>query len=124
MVLSLTISISAKQVRHGLVGDQIFLFGFSRGAYTVRALGGFLNKCGILKRGNAEMIPDAFAYYKKNSIKPGSADAQAWRRDHSVPSDSDNRGIVQLLESGIPSGLWASQPECLLLSIRTISFMT
>ena len=46
------------------------------------------------------MIPDAFAYYKKNSIKPGSADAQAWRRDHSVPSDSDNRGIVQFV------GVW------------------
>ena len=81
-------------------GDQIFLFGFSRGAYTVRALGGFLNKCGILKRENAEMIPDAFAYYKKNSIKPGSRDAQAWRRDHSVRSESNYRGIVHFV------GVW------------------
>jgi uncharacterized protein (DUF2235 family) len=29
-------------------GDSIFLFGFSRGAFTVRALGGLISKCGIL----------------------------------------------------------------------------
>jgi uncharacterized protein (DUF2235 family) len=28
-------------------GDRIFLFGFSRGAYTVRALGGVLTYCGV-----------------------------------------------------------------------------
>lgn len=29
-------------------GDKVFLFGFSRGAYTVRALAGFIQYCGIL----------------------------------------------------------------------------
>lgn len=29
-------------------GDRIFLFGFSRGAYTVRALAGFIQYCGVL----------------------------------------------------------------------------
>lgn len=29
-------------------GDHIFLFGFSRGAFTVRSLGGFLSRCGLL----------------------------------------------------------------------------
>jgi len=29
-------------------GDQIFLFGFSRGAFTVRTLAGMINACGIL----------------------------------------------------------------------------
>ena len=29
-------------------GDSIYLFGFSRGAYTVRALGGLIATCGIL----------------------------------------------------------------------------
>ncbi len=28
-------------------GDRIFLFGFSRGAYTVRSLGGMLSRCGL-----------------------------------------------------------------------------
>lgn len=31
-------------------GDRIFLFGFSRGAYTVRSLGGVLANCGIPTR--------------------------------------------------------------------------
>lgn len=34
--------------------DQIFLFGFSRGAYTARSLGGFLTRCGILDTRNLD----------------------------------------------------------------------
>ncbi|MCX3080278.1 DUF2235 domain-containing protein [Klebsiella michiganensis] len=29
-------------------GDKIWLFGFSRGAYTVRSLGGMISRCGLL----------------------------------------------------------------------------
>jgi hypothetical protein len=32
-------------------GDEIFIFGFSRGAYTARSLAGFIAKCGLLKPG-------------------------------------------------------------------------
>lgn len=41
-------------------GDRIFLFGFSRGAYTVRSLAGVLANCGIPTRleGNAAMKYD------------------------------------------------------------------
>lgn len=31
-------------------GDRIFLFGFSRGAFTVRCLAGMLKRCGLLKK--------------------------------------------------------------------------
>ena len=31
-------------------GDQIYLFGFSRGAYTVRSLGGMIASCGLPHR--------------------------------------------------------------------------
>lgn len=37
-------------------GDRIFLFGFSRGAYTVRCLGGVLRLCGVPTR-NADGSP-------------------------------------------------------------------
>ena len=33
-------------------GDEIYIFGFSRGAYTARALAGLLHSCGLLCRGN------------------------------------------------------------------------
>ena len=37
-------------------GDQIFLFGFSRGAHTARRLASMLEKCGLLHRGSENMI--------------------------------------------------------------------
>ncbi|WP_198782471.1 DUF2235 domain-containing protein [Shewanella putrefaciens] len=48
-------------------GDEIYLFGFSRGAYTVRCLCGLINNCGILKRPDARLIQQAFDHYKKSS---------------------------------------------------------
>lgn len=42
---------------HYEVGDKIFLFGFSRGAYTVRSLGGLIAKCGLVDL-SASMAPD------------------------------------------------------------------
>lgn len=38
-------------------GDRVFLFGFSRGAYTVRALAGVLHMFGLLCPGNDGLIP-------------------------------------------------------------------
>ncbi len=38
-------------------GDRVYLFGFSRGAYTVRALTGMLKMCGLLERGASNLIP-------------------------------------------------------------------
>ena len=52
-------------------GDELFLFGFSRGAYTVRCLCGLINNCGILKRPDARLIQAAFNLYKK----PGPVNA-------------------------------------------------
>jgi uncharacterized protein (DUF2235 family) len=40
-------------------GDKIFLFGFSRGAFTVRTLAGFIVKCGII---DAQKQPTAEAF--------------------------------------------------------------
>jgi uncharacterized protein (DUF2235 family) len=38
-------------------GDRVFLFGFSRGAFTVRSLGGVLSLCGIPQRDAAGISP-------------------------------------------------------------------
>ena len=43
--------------------DQVYLFGFSRGAYTVRALAGLLNGYGLLCRGNEGHLPYAWRMY-------------------------------------------------------------
>jgi len=44
-------------------GDRICIFGFSRGAYTARALGGMLYKVGLLSKDNYEQIPFAYKLY-------------------------------------------------------------
>jgi uncharacterized protein (DUF2235 family) len=46
-------------------GDKIYLFGFSRGAYTARALAGMLFKVGLLPRGNQQQVPFAYKLYTR-----------------------------------------------------------
>jgi uncharacterized protein (DUF2235 family) len=45
-------------------GDQVFVFGFSRGAYTARALCGMLRMFGLLSAGNEGLIPYAIRLFK------------------------------------------------------------
>jgi uncharacterized protein (DUF2235 family) len=47
-------------------GDQIFIFGFSRGAYTARAICGVLHMFGVLTPGNEALIPYVLRLYKSN----------------------------------------------------------
>jgi len=44
-------------------GDKLYLFGFSRGAFTVRALAGMLHKVGLLQKGSVNLVPYATAVY-------------------------------------------------------------
>lgn len=37
-------------------GDDVYLFGFSRGAFTVRSLAGMLHKCGLLRPDNDSLV--------------------------------------------------------------------
>ncbi|CEL63253.1 putative protein YEL023C OS=Saccharomyces cerevisiae (strain ATCC 204508 / S288c) GN=YEL023C PE=4 SV=1 [Rhizoctonia solani AG-1 IB] len=52
-------------MKHYNDGDKICLFGFSRGAYTARALAGMLYKVGLLPPDNIEQIPFAYQMYKR-----------------------------------------------------------
>jgi uncharacterized protein (DUF2235 family) len=45
-------------------GDEIFIFGFSRGAYTARSLSGLVSKCGIMKLGAPLSIEQLYARYR------------------------------------------------------------
>ena len=46
-------------------GDQIFLFGFSRGAYTVRSLAGMIANCGLPAGAfSDDCVTQAFAAYR------------------------------------------------------------
>ncbi len=45
-------------------GDKIYLFGFSRGAATVRSLANFIHYFGILPKSRPELIQEAYDIYK------------------------------------------------------------
>ncbi|WP_330309055.1 MULTISPECIES: DUF2235 domain-containing protein [unclassified Streptomyces] len=47
-------------------GDQIYVFGFSRGAYTARALVGMLKAVGLMRPGMENLVPYAVSVYAKN----------------------------------------------------------
>lgn len=50
-------------------GDQIYLFGFSRGAYTVRALAGFIHLIGLLQPHQKNLFDYGLTAYKQSSDK-------------------------------------------------------
>ncbi|GAA5852465.1 hypothetical protein JCM8547_006791 [Rhodosporidiobolus lusitaniae] len=68
-----------------LPGDKIFIFGFSRGAFTARALAGMLQQVGLLPAGNSESIPLAYSIYKKSEtqLTPSETLSQGFKRTFS-----------------------------------------
>jgi uncharacterized protein (DUF2235 family) len=62
--------------------DEIYLFGFSRGAYTARSTLGMLRKCGILNDTADASITRAWEHYR-NATHPDSEAGKQYRRDHS-----------------------------------------
>lgn len=46
-------------------GDELFFFGFSRGAFTARSLAGFLKFAGLLRKTDDYYTPDFYACYEK-----------------------------------------------------------
>ena len=58
------------------VGDEIYVFGFSRGAYTARSLCGLIRKCGIVRRDCFDVVPKAMELYRDGSHP---ADLSAFR---------------------------------------------
>jgi len=55
-------------------GDEIFLFGFSRGAFTARSLVGLISAAGLLKRQSLGSLGAAWLYYR-NGKRPHTPEA-------------------------------------------------
>ena len=63
-------------------GDEIFVFGFSRGAFTARSLVGFLRSTGIVDRDRMHLLPEAVARYctrRDPRTHPNSAQSHEFR---------------------------------------------
>ena len=86
------------------VGDKLFIFGFSRGAYSARALAGLLNVIGLLRPGSENLVPYAVGLYTRNrDLSPDD-----WRQIHRF-AGAFSRGVDNRI--GIPvefMGIWDS----------------
>jgi uncharacterized protein (DUF2235 family) len=79
-------------------GDEIYLFGFSRGAFTARSIGGMIRKCGILSREFVEQYPAAEKLYHDAAVHPDDPKAVDFRTKFSL---TKNEGIpIQMI------GVW------------------
>jgi uncharacterized protein (DUF2235 family) len=54
-------------------GDELYFFGFSRGAFTVRSLAGFMNKVGLLEKDDDFYTPEVYGLYEHNHAKGSPA---------------------------------------------------
>lgn len=62
-------------------GDEIYLFGFSRGAYTVRSLTGLMYHAGLVRGDQLEWVQEAYDLYRSEELPDGNA-ATDFRRKH------------------------------------------
>ncbi|KAH9979975.1 hypothetical protein BGW80DRAFT_1514339 [Lactifluus volemus] len=91
-------------------GDSVSIFGFSRGAYTARALAGMLHKVGLLSKDNFEQVAFAYRLYKSSSRKDNKLAARFKRSfSREVPIDF--------------LGVWDTVASVGLFSNRTLPFV-
>ena len=64
-------------------GDQIYIFGFSRGAYTARSLAGLIRSCGIPPRKHVHRLGEAMARYRSRdkNTHPDDPESFLFRSD-------------------------------------------
>lgn len=96
-------------------GDEIYVFGFSRGAFTARSLTGLIRKCGILRKDRVDRIGDAFVMYKDPTIAPSDQPAKEFRRLFShedAMTEKERRERGAAAPTGLPAfsvtylGVW------------------
>ena len=86
-------------------GDELYLLGFSRGAYTARSVAGLVRNCGVLRRPEAARIGEAYDLYRDRDedTDPNSARARDFRAKHSHETRIRFIGVWDTVGSlGIP----------------------
>jgi uncharacterized protein (DUF2235 family) len=64
-------------------GDELWLFGFSRGAYTARSVAGLIRNCGILRHENRDRVHEAYALYRARAESPRGTASTLFRNAYS-----------------------------------------
>jgi hypothetical protein len=94
-------------------GDQLYFFGFSRGAYTARSVVGLINNSGILLPEYRNRVDEAYRLYKSRhpNTRPDTIAAELFRRSYSYDEEDTPIHFVGVWDTvgamGIPIGeMW------------------
>lgn len=74
-------------------GDAIYVFGFSRGAFSARSLAGMISRCGLLLPGSPMPVMQLYERYRKDGARPIYKLPKDL--DHAKHLDLEDRWIVQ-----------------------------
>ena len=92
-------------------GDEIYIFGFSRGAYTARSVAGLIRNCGIIRNDDLGLINDAYQHYRNREDKewkPNGEKAKNFRANFSIETDVKFIGVWDTVGSlGIPLSIFS-----------------
>jgi uncharacterized protein (DUF2235 family) len=84
---------------------SIYIFGFSRGAYSARSLAGLIRKCGLSNDWSDESVDQAYGIYRDQGVGPSDDSVQAYRKQFAREVDVAFIGVWDTVgELGIPIG--------------------
>lgn len=85
--------------------DSIYIFGFSRGAYTARSLAGMIRNCGVITDPSGPRVRKAYRFYR-GKHHPGCPTSDRFRTDMGAKTpDIRFLGVFDTVGSlGIPIG--------------------
>jgi len=93
-------------------GDELYFFGFSRGAYTARSLTGLIRNCGVLQSQYLNLVNEAYSLYRdRNAIThPDSDLMMAFKNKYSQITRIKFIGVWDTVGAlGIPLSMWSNK---------------
>jgi uncharacterized protein (DUF2235 family) len=91
-------------------GDELYFFGFSRGAFTARSTAGLVRNAGVLRRDHIDRVEQAYELYRSRAKAdhPDGREARLFRRSYSHETGIrfigvwDTVGALGIPVTGVP----------------------
>ncbi|KAH9160875.1 hypothetical protein EDB89DRAFT_2116984 [Lactarius sanguifluus] len=97
-------------MEHYHAEDKICIFGFSRGAYTARALAGMIHKVGLLPAGNHQQVPFAYKMFTRND-DIGWSQSTVFKKAFSVDVEMEFIGVWDTHRAKFKANQWHLEHE-------------
>lgn len=83
--------------------EEIWIFGFSRGAYTARSLVGLIRKCGLVRIVTASLLKRAESIYRDKRLTPDCDECKEFKQHYSIEPRTHFIGVWDTVGAlGIP----------------------